>query len=421
MKTLLGFAKIISLAFMLACALTAFASAEIVSSGTARENINWTFDDSGKLTITGTGEIDLFSVPEWETIKEKVTSVEIGYGITNTGSDFQKCYNLVSVTLPESLTMIDHKAFYKCSSLEEITIPYGVTHIGAEAFKQCEKLKTITIPDSVVIYGEGAFYGCYALEEAILSANAPKLCRELFRSCRSLKKVVIPNGVTIIEPYAFSGCGFESLVCPETLVHITQNAFFFCENYSLTFYSRNITIEENISYASSIIGYAGSGAQKAAERRGVPFIPLEDPTVTLPEFKVTLGGFEFNNTYAKYPLIVYKNITYLPMTYFDSRLLGLETEYSAESGLAIKPLSGDVPEYQSEKLDTPNAKSYTASLANGKISVNGKRIYNHTEDYPLLLFRDVTYFPLTWRFAVEEFSWNYSFDTEDGLVVSKTS
>jgi hypothetical protein len=48
-------------------------------------------------------------------------------------------------------------------------------------------------------------------------------------------------------------------------------------------------------------------------------------SVTLPEFKVTLNGEEVDNSYSKYPLIVYKDITYFPMTYNDCRFLGLES------------------------------------------------------------------------------------------------
>lgn len=33
------------------------------------------------------------------------------------------------------------------------------------------------------------------------------------------------------------------------------------------------------------------------------------------------------------------------------------------------------------------------------------------------MFRDVTYFPLTWRFAVDEFGWMYSFDSKNGLNI----
>lgn len=50
--------------------------------------------------------------------------------------------------------------------------------------------------------------------------------------------------------------------------------------------------------------------------------------------------------------------------------------------------------------------------------MNGKKIDNSKEEYPLLTFRNVTYFPLTWHFAAEEFGWEYLFDGENGLSIS---
>jgi hypothetical protein len=50
--------------------------------------------------------------------------------------------------------------------------------------------------------------------------------------------------------------------------------------------------------------------------------------VTLPAFAVELNEVKIDNTYNQYPLIVYKDITYFPMTFYDSRLMGLETEWS---------------------------------------------------------------------------------------------
>lgn len=47
----------------------------------------------------------------------------------------------------------------------------------------------------------------------------------------------------------------------------------------------------------------------------------------------------------------------------------------------------------------------------------GKCLDNSAEPYPLLNFRGVTYFPLTWRFAVEEFGWEYHFDAKNGLSI----
>jgi len=48
-------------------------------------------------------------------------------------------------------------------------------------------------------------------------------------------------------------------------------------------------------------------------------------------------------------------------------------------------------------------------------------IDNTKEEYPLLLFRGLTYFPLTWRFAVDEFGWAYSFNHKDGLIINSAN
>jgi len=114
-----------------------------------------------------------------------------------------------------------------------------------------------------------------------------------------------------------------------------------------------------------------------------PTLAADTVQVTLPSFSVTLNGQTNGNEYSRYPLIVYKNITYFPMKVTGSK----------------------------------NAKTQTAKLADGKITVNGKVIDNSQEEYPLLVFRDVTYFPLTWRFAVNEFGWDYRFDQQAGLVI----
>ena len=140
--------------------------------------------------------------------------------------------------------------------------------------------------------------------------------------------------------------------------------------------------------------------------------------VALPGFDVTLSWTTFSNDYSKYPLLVYKDITYFPMTYHDCRLLGLTTSWSAAEGLSIDRSDEAPSVYLREVQDTRNPKNLTARIAGGKIRVNGKTIDNNREEYPLLLFRDVTYFPLTWRFAVEEFGWGYHFDAEEGLFVS---
>lgn len=138
--------------------------------------------------------------------------------------------------------------------------------------------------------------------------------------------------------------------------------------------------------------------------------------VTLPTFDVRVNGVEIDNKNREYPLIVYKDITYFPMTFHDSRFLGLETKWDEITGLKINRSESKhgYVDYNS----SANKSRYTAATPFFNIEVNGKSIDNSKEEYPLLVFRNVTYFPLTWRFAVDEFAWDYKFTQENGLEIS---
>lgn len=139
--------------------------------------------------------------------------------------------------------------------------------------------------------------------------------------------------------------------------------------------------------------------------------------VTLPTFDVSLNGQHITSTYRKYPLIVYKNITYFPMTYYDARLLGLSTKWNKVDGLSVDKNEDYFYEYVNEVNTDKNSNKHTAKIITSKIRVYRKEIDNTKEQYPLLLFRNITYFPLTWRFAVNEFGWKYSFDQTNGLII----
>lgn len=142
--------------------------------------------------------------------------------------------------------------------------------------------------------------------------------------------------------------------------------------------------------------------------------------VTIPQFKVSLNGNNIENQNREYPLLVYRDITYFPMTWYDSRMLGLEANWSARKGLSIKQ-SAVTSSYVPYKSDSRNAQTYWAEAPASIITVNGKAIDNSKETYPLLSFRDVTYFPLTWRFAHDEFGWNYQWSEASGLSITSNN
>lgn len=159
-----------------------------------------------------------------------------------------------------------------------------------------------------------------------------------------------------------------------------------------------------------LAAFLAGGAAPAAQG-------AENVTVTLPTFPVTLNGCQMTPEYDEYPVIVYKDITYFPMTYHYAAFLGLATNW-ADYTLTVKKTDTASQNLRWYERTEKNKMKQTASLTPFNIVINGELIDNSKEQYPLLLFRDITYFPLTWRFAVDEFGWDYAFDMEQGLQIN---
>ncbi|MCH4890326.1 hypothetical protein EZV73_22275 [Acidaminobacter sp. JC074] len=139
--------------------------------------------------------------------------------------------------------------------------------------------------------------------------------------------------------------------------------------------------------------------------------------VTLPGFDIELNGTSIDNTTEEYPFISYNNVTYIPMTWNFSRGLGLESSWDAERGLSIKKSESVEDIEVGTNGNNDMSASYQASLVSFPVSINGMAIDNASEDYPLLSFRDITYFPMTWKYIVDEFGGESKWDPSTGLVV----
>lgn len=147
-------------------------------------------------------------------------------------------------------------------------------------------------------------------------------------------------------------------------------------------------------------------------------VKAENVKAVLPKFNVTLNGVKTDSTKSKYPMIVYNGITYFPMTFDNTRFLGVNTKWSeADKELTINQIKVNDGKYNNYNSTEINKDSYDVEIPTFKIVVNGKKIDNKNEKYPILNFRGITYFPLTWRFAVNEFGWKYSYNDKDGLVI----
>lgn len=139
--------------------------------------------------------------------------------------------------------------------------------------------------------------------------------------------------------------------------------------------------------------------------------------VKIAPFKTTILDQIVDNANVEFPLITYKDITYFPMTYDLCAALGLCSGFDSEKGLFIaKHYQGsddrERKPYGENKRNYYN-KDYQAHIPTYPIYLNGISIDNSKEEYPLLNFRGVTYFPMTWHFAYEEFNFDIEWSEKD--------
>ena len=158
------------------CLLNATIHFALIASGTCGNNLTWTLDNDGLLTISGTGPMTDY--PEehdtayiggtpWKNHAASITSVHINSGVTSIGdSAFEGCTGLTGVSIPDTVTSIGENAFAFCRSLTGVTIPDGVAVIKDWAFASCSGLAEIALPDSVDSIGNNAFKGCGKLQRA---------------------------------------------------------------------------------------------------------------------------------------------------------------------------------------------------------------------------------------------------------------
>ncbi len=163
-----------------------------------------------------------------------VPSYYKGKPVTVVGSSaFYPCRQLVSITLPETITSIELGAFEYCASLKSIVLPSSLTTLGESAFSHCSSLESVTLPQSLLTIGDSAFRYCSSLKKITLPLSLTHFGKSTFVSCTALTEIAIPASVTHIGSYAFSGCSaLSQVMLPSTLVEIGDSAFVGCQSLS---------------------------------------------------------------------------------------------------------------------------------------------------------------------------------------------
>ena len=287
-----------------------FEAASPVGTGSCGENLTWSVDGDGILTISGTGAMWDYEDVEsegggWRTLapwydyaptelvfKEGVTqigksafcgcdfkgSVTLPKGLTQIGAGaFLNCFNLTGVTIPQGVTSIGDNAFLNCRNLTSVVIPEGVTSIGVRAFGACYGLTSVTIPKSVTSIGEPAFSGClnnifvdegnasYSSVDGVLF-NKDHTTLIAYPANRADTAYKIPEGVTSIGNWAFQTCWYlTDVTIPESMTSIGNYAFAWSDELNAITIAKSVTSigKGAFSYCTGLkdVYYTGSRTQ----------------------------------------------------------------------------------------------------------------------------------------------------------------
>ncbi|MBQ9941852.1 MAG: leucine-rich repeat protein [Christensenellaceae bacterium] len=216
--------------------LSSASAATKVASGTCGENITWTLDSEGTLTISGSGE--LLTIPDhsWknEDYSYLVKEIVVEEGITSLPSQvFSSHKNLTSASLPESLKVIPENSFEICSKLYSVTFSSKLSSIEFRAFAYCNNLTSVSLPSTLSSLGKSAFESCKSLTSISLPSSLTSLGNYVFQDCSSLESITIPSKITVIPDRAFSGCSsLESVTFPSGITFIDNYAFEDCSSLS---------------------------------------------------------------------------------------------------------------------------------------------------------------------------------------------
>lgn len=228
--------------------------ATAAESGTCGENLTWSLDDNGTLTVGGTGDMTDYFEEDVPWACDKIKSVVIEDGVDSIGAyAFSECVNLTKLTVADTVTLIKNGAFENCESLSDITLPDGIllicdntflhtayydnednwedgvlyigscliaanddvpsvynvkdgtTYIAEFAFAGNDSLTDLTVPDSVVCIGSFAFHLCEELESVTLGSGLKYLDIGVFENCTALADITIGDGLTYIGTDVING------------------------------------------------------------------------------------------------------------------------------------------------------------------------------------------------------------------------
>ena len=197
---------------------TALESIEVEEGNPALCSIDGVLFNKGKTRLY---TYPAAAIPTSYTVPEGVTRIE--------GGAFGYNQHLVTVSIPDEVSIMNSSVFYGCTNLEEVKLPSNIMRLEGWMFGNCVHLRTITIPESVTHLGISLFYGCTSLTSVVMPESVTSTDYAVFENCKSLKKVTLSPNLELINNRLFQNCSsMTEIHIPESVVSVMSNSFQNC-------------------------------------------------------------------------------------------------------------------------------------------------------------------------------------------------
>ena len=144
----------------------------IVAQGSCGATTSWTLDETGTLTVTGTGSTEDYTLgvssQPWNSCRDQIKTLVVEGTVTRIGERaFQKCTALESVTVQAGVQTVGKCAFLNCSALTRVELPEGIFQEDG-AFRNTPAEWEMGVPPSAD-YAASKYYK--ALQNVVLTGN----------------------------------------------------------------------------------------------------------------------------------------------------------------------------------------------------------------------------------------------------------
>lgn len=324
-----------------------------IITGTAGDSITWQLDQiTGLLTISGEGDL---TVSPWHSYASTIQRVHIEEGITGIGSSpFSNHSNLKYISIPDTVTAIDDRAFIGCNNLV-----YNIQEQNFDVNATAWYLGNAENPwHALVALRADDFDGDQrpAGMDYIFEFHIDENCK-MIASCvdyispraeyyvyyeRIRMEVYLPEGLTTIGDYAFQTVGSDDyngyffsflsyIRLPDSLTTIGDYAFIHCMHlYSLSIPEAATNIGEGAFHHCSI------------------------RNITLPEGMTQIGDYGFYDSYYLTSITIPSGVTKVGAHAFES-CAALETV----------TFTADAPQFSEDSFKDVTATVYYPANAAG--------------------------------------------------------